>query len=220
MLYNNYMKQKIINYILSLTMFTSIVAVPVTARALPKAAAQSAVQNTTSETETTEDATARTTRIANYKKDLKETLTTAAKTRLAERCVAAQALLKVKKSNNYSVHASRVEAYDKIAAKLQELSTAASAKGVNVAVLQANITELQIKIDAYKAAYTPYRLALSDLSAIDCKADAVAFKAALETARTKQTEVYDAAKAVRTYLKETVKPTIISIKKALESIEG
>lgn len=226
------MKKRITYFAMSLSLLIAYIAVPITAHSVSAETTtttvkqedsirttESTTHDSATEVESAEDKAARPARITEYKKQLKETLTTAAKTRIEGRCVAAQALLKVKKSNNYSVHTARTDAYDKILSKLQELSATASAKGVDVTLLQTNITELQAKIAAFKTANTPYQLALTDLLAIDCKTDPIAFKAALEAARTKQTDVYNASQAIRTYLKETVKPTLITIKKALESEE-
>lgn len=224
------MKKKFAYFAMSLSLLLTFAVVPVSARAetddtmktttvKQEDSAESTTDDSATEVESAEDSAARPTRITSYKKQLKETLTAAAKTRITDRCVAAQALLKVKKSNNFSVHAARTEKYDKILARLQDLSAAASAKGVDVTLLQTNITELQAKITTFKTANTPYQQALTDLLAIDCKTDPIAFKAALEAARTDQTAVYDAAQAIQSYLKESVKPTLITIKKALESTE-
>ena len=226
MLYNRVMNKKIAYFAMSFTLLLNVAILQVAVHAQTEEMSTTAVPATQTpmpsssgeaEVESAEDSAARPTRITNYKKNLKVNLTNSAKARIGERCTAAQAQLKVKKNNNFSVHATRVEAYDKIMAKLKELSASASAKGADVSALQTNITELQGKIVTFKTAHTPYQQALTDLTAIDCKADPVAFKAALEVARTNQTAVFEAAKAVRTYLKETVKPTLTTLKTVLES---
>ena len=167
----------------------------------------------------TEDSPARTTRIENYKKSLKEALTAAAKTRITERCLAAQAVVKTKITNNSNAATARTAAYNKIVENLEGVvaKVAADAPSVDTAELQANITVLQTKIAAFTTANTTYQQSLTDLSVLDCKTDPTAFKAALEAARTDQQAVLTSAKDIRTYLTDTVKLTLQELKTKLDS---
>ena len=181
---------------------------------------EDATTSTTSTTATTtasNDTAARTTRIEAYKKSLKETLTAAAKTRITEKCSAAQVLVKAKVTSNTAVATARHNAYDKIVDDLEDLQTAATAKGANVAALTANIAALKVKVAAFTTANSVYQSSLSDLSLLDCKTDPTAFKAALESARTNQAAVLVAAKDVRTYLTDTVKPSLVALKTAMSA---
>jgi len=210
------MKKKIAYLALSLGLFASVLSAPVLGYAL--ADSNSGTDNTaTTNAANTDEKAKRDARVESYKKTLKETLTAAVKTRITERCVASQALVKVRSTNNSNAGAARTTSYNAIATKLESLSTAAAAKGAPVTTLNANITELKVKIVAFTTADTTYKDALADLSALDCKTDPTAFKAALETARSDQASVFAASKAIRAYLVDTVKPTLSAIKTALNS---
>lgn len=175
-----------------------------------------ATTSTTQETET-EDSAGRSTRVDTYKKELKETLTNAVKLRIAERCVASQGIVKVKSTNNSAITKTRNDAYEKVVANLKAVAAAAQKKNINVNTLNANVQALETKVLAFQAANTTFQQALGDLAAVDCKTDPTAFKAALETVRKDQLAVFNAAKDIRTYLKDTVKPTLQAIKAQLES---
>lgn len=169
-----------------------------------------------STTTTTEDS-GRSSRLETYKKELKETLTTEVKTRIATRCVAAQGVVKGKTTSNDAITTARETTYDKIISDLQGVVSAASAQDVDITALQSNISELQAKIVSFKTANTTYQQALSDLGQMDCKTDPTAFKAALEAARTDQLAVFNAAKTIRSYLNDTVKVTLNALKAKLKS---
>jgi hypothetical protein len=168
---------------------------------------------------TSDDSAGRASRLEKEKKDLKETLTDATKTRISERCVAAQGLVKKKTTNNESTTTERTKAYDQIITELQAIVAAAQVKTIDVTELQGEITTLQAKITTFKTANSTYQQALTDLSLLDCKTDPVAFKAALETARTDQLAVFNSAKDIRTYLTGTVKPTLETLKAKLNSAQ-
>lgn len=227
------MKKTFVYISLSLSLLLSAVVVPVSALSSADSSNKIAHADSTDKSEdnaddsandATEDATddskSRTVRLDKYKKDLKETLTAASKLRIAERCIAAQSVVKLKKTNNIVSTNARTKSYDAIVVKLTSLSTAAAAKGADVTALNANITELKAKIVTFKSANTTFQQAVADLSVLDCKTDPVAFKAALETARTDQIAVFTAAKAIRSYLTDTVKPTLKVIKAALEGADN
>ena len=242
MLYNTIMKKKFAYFAMSLSFSLSLVAMPVYVRALSGSDSNNTTTTTTSTTattdpqketeneaeletekstteapETTEVKTARETRVGDYKKLLKETMTTALKARISSKCVPAQALLKTKSNKNSAKTKVRTDAYDKIVTELETLSTSVAAKGADVTALQASITTLKANIATFKAANTVYQLALADIAALDCKTDPTAFKAALEVARTNQIVVFNAAKTIRTQLTATVKPALELIKTSLEA---
>ncbi len=211
------MKKKFAYFAMSFSLFLSLAVTPASALAQDESTDDSSALTTTS---TSDDSSGRPARVEAYKKALKETITAAAKLRIAERCVEAQKVVKVKKAKNVVAITARTKAYDTIVTRLTALSTAAAAKDADVTVLNANITELKAKIFTLKTASTTFQQSVTDLSAIDCKTDPIAFKASLETARTNQMAVSNAATAIRTYLKDTVKPTLKALKAALESTDN
>ena len=214
MLYNIVMKKKLlyIAFVFSLVFTVSPAALAVTEGRSGWVSASRASNETA-----TEDSAGRSSRVETYKKELKETLSNAAKLRIAERCVASQGLVKVKSTNNTAITKERNEAYEKIIANLKAVAAAAQKKNVNVNTLNANVQVLETKVLAFQTANTTYQQALGDLTAVDCKTDPTAFKAALETVRKDQLAVFNAAKDIRTYLKDTVKPTLQAIKAQLKT---
>jgi hypothetical protein len=177
----------------------------------------SALADSTSNSSTTDDSTSRTTRIDAYKKGFKDALTAATKVRIAERCVAAQALVKAKSANNKVTTNLRTTAYDTIVTDLEDLSTALEAKDIDVMTLDANIATLKTKITVFKTANTTYQQALQDLAAMDCKTDPTGFKATLDIVRTDQAALLNSALDIRTYLSGTVKPTLLALKEAAKT---
>ena len=242
MLYNITMKKKLIYLTMSLTFSLSLLAGPVFVRAESGSGSDMSTTTSTSGstttaepeneaeneaeleteksiTETNSNKGARDARIGDYKKLLKETMTTALKARISSRCVPAQALVKSKSTKNNKASKIRVEAYDEIVSKLEKVVTAAGAKDVDITALQASITTLKADIATFKTANTAYQQALTDMTVIDCKTDPTAFKAALEVARTNQIAVFNAAKTIRTHLTATVKPALVLVKADLSSAE-
>ena len=216
MLYNSSMKKKLLYFVTSLCLIFSI-TVPVSAHS---ESLGTIGQNRATEeinASAVDDSAGRPARLETYKKGLKETLTETVKTRIAGRCVAAQAILKAKIDNNLKTTSARTIAYEKIVNDLQKVVTAATAKDVDTTDLEANITVLQTKIAAFKTANTTFQQALTDVGALDCKTDPTAFKAALNTARVNQAAVLTSAKDIRTYVKDTVKVTLQALKTELNS---
>jgi len=210
--------KKLITLCMSLSLLFGFSPVLVHAVSETKTEEAATTSVTTTAPEDTEAKTkARATRVDAYKKNLKETLTTTVKNRIADRCQAAQTLVKVKTRNNTDITEKRTEKYDGIVAKLESLATRLAGEDADVSALNANIVELKSKITLFTTANESYQDALSDLETVECKTDPTAFKAALEAARAAQVKVHDAAKEIRTYLVGTVKPALQAIKAASES---
>jgi len=215
MLYNSDMKKKLVYFVTSLSLVFALGA-PLAAQAEGQTVTSNST-TTTTDSSSTDDSAGRPSRLEAEKKNLKEALTEAIKTRIAGRCVAAQAIVKGKLKNNGVISTTRTSLYDDVVTNLQALVTAAKAKNVDVTELQTEITTLQAKIASFKAVNTTYQQALADLSALDCKTDPTAFKAALEAARADQLAVFNSAKDIRTYLNDTVKVTLKALKTKLDS---
>jgi hypothetical protein len=242
MLYNVPMKKNLVNIVMSFGLLMSVIGTPLAAHAEgiqglgatfasdstitttdkknppippttpnPSGSTSKGTETTTPPT-TTDDSSGRQSRIEAEKKNMKETLTTELKTRIAERCLAAQARVKTKTTENTTATTARTKTYDEIITKLQAIVTEATANKLDVTSLQAEIIVLQTKITAFKTANATYRQDLLDLSLLDCKTDPTAFKAALTTARTDQQAVLLAAKNIRSYLIDTIKPTLQALK--------
>ena len=102
---------------------------------------------------------------------------------------------------------------------LNKLQTKLSGQGVDTTQLAAEITALKEKIDTFNNDLGAYRETLSDIANMDCEADPSAFKASLDQARESLKKVHADAVDIRTYVKDTIKPTLQTIRSGLENAE-
>ncbi|MGH7249826.1 MAG: hypothetical protein ACREGC_02530, partial [Minisyncoccia bacterium] len=131
--------------------------------------------------------------------------------------VAAQTKIGVLQTRFGNSVVTRTKAYDNLESRLDKLTTNLKAKSVDTTTLEQQITELKSKITTYNTDLTAYKQSLSDLKAVDCKTDPDGFQAALQAARSAHDTLVNDALAVRTYLVDTIRPTLESIAKSLES---
>lgn len=155
-------------------------------------------------------------RLQERKSKLKTTVTSTEKLRIQSRCKNSQGKLSSLDGRIKGIQTSREAAYSKITTKLTDLQTKLKAKGVDTAQLDTQIAELNKKIDQYKTDLATYKQAVTDLSAMDCSADPTAFKASLETARAALLTVRQDAVAIKSYVTQTIRPTLQQIKAQLE----
>lgn len=147
-------------------------------------------------------------RVANYKATLGREVTTSETSKTKLRCSVAQANAKNLAARLGTVQKNRAAGYDNILKVLNTLATNLDKQAFETTALQENITTLQTKVDAYKASMTTYQQAVSDAATVDCVADPTAFIAALQTARTAHGAVITQIADIRTYVTNTVKPTL------------
>lgn len=174
--------------------------------------------DTTTKPLTAEEKQALAARIKERKTALKIKLTTTEKTRIVAKCSASQGVVGNVKGKLQSTENARIKAYTTIKNNLTELSTKLKDKGVNTTGLEAALTTLQTKIDTFNTDLAKYKQAISDLKEVDCKADPDGFKASLETARTALQTVNTDGVAIRTYLTDTLKPLLKTIRTQLEPL--
>lgn len=139
-------------------------------------------------------------------------LTAAEASKLKTKCVAAQGIVKTQEIKVNSGITARSKAYDELLDHLDKLIAKLKAANVSTTDLEAERTALKTKIDTFKKDLTTYKVALSDVQALGCLADPTGFKAALEDARTARKTVADDAAAIRSYVNDTIKPTLKTIK--------
>lgn len=172
------------------------------------------------ETEPAEDAKSIADRIAQRKTELKTKLTALEKTRIQTKCKASQGNLSSEKGRIKGLETSRSEVYTNLLNRLNSLSEKLKVKGVDTTTLNSDIATLKTKIDTFNTDLTAYKTAVTDLSGMDCAADPDGFKASLEAARSALKKVNDDGAAVRSYLSDTIKPLLKSIRTELEKSES
>lgn len=174
--------------------------------------------NDITETETeTHDMTER---IDKFKASFKVRLGLAEAANIKAKCVAAQGVVgKIHTRFGNSV-TKRTQAYTELQKNLDKLVEKLKAKNVDTASLEQQITELKSKITTYSTNLAAYKQALSDLKEINCKTDPTGFQAALLAARSARNTLVTDVLAIRTYLVDTIKPTLKTIKTQLEGKEN
>jgi chromosome segregation ATPase len=136
---------------------------------------------------------------------------------LAQRCKPAQPLLKNLGDKVRSNVPQRHKAYEALNTHLTALAEKLEAKNVDTGTLKQQQAALNEKITVYKTDIANYQQALDDLVAMDCAADPVAFKASLEEARALRENLSKTITEIRTYVMETIKPTLVAIRTSLAS---
>lgn len=154
-------------------------------------------------------------RLEARKTQLKTRLDAAKQARITSRCKASQGKLSSISGRIKGLETSRTQVYENLLSRLNKLSEKLATRGIDVAGLNTQITELTALITTFNTELAEYKQTVADLADMDCAADPPAFQASLEAARTARTETAEAAKAVRAYLKDTIKPTLGELKAQL-----
>ncbi|MCX6729569.1 MAG: hypothetical protein NTV95_02895 [Candidatus Saccharibacteria bacterium] len=196
---------KRLKLILSSLIVTPLLLIPVVAHAATTTT-ETTTETTTTTTETTEK------RIAKYKLALKTQPTAAEQIKIKANCKAAQVKGRILSAQITQKITLRSAAYVAVTGKIDGLITDLKAANVDTTKLQTERDALQKLITTYGTDLKVYQDSITDMNAIDCVADPVGFKAALEAARTSQATVLKDIKAIKAYVKDTIKPTLEDIK--------
>ncbi len=192
---------------------TPVVATAQGNRPNKKVAQDGTMQTTTVSEETTaSEAEARKMRLEGRKAALKTRIDAVKQARIKNRCEASQGKLSSISGRIKGLETSRTQVYANLSDRLTKLNDRLKGANVDTAELEAQITQLNTLIDAFNANLEAYRLSVSDIAEMDCAVDPVSFQASLESARTARAETADSATAIRTYLTETIKPSLAELK--------
>lgn len=157
------------------------------------------------------------TRIEKRKAELKVKLTNAEKLNLQNKCKAAQGQVSSVKGRAKGLETSRSEVNENIISNLTKLSEKLKNKGIDTSVLNADIAVLKTKIATFNTDLTTYKQAVSDVAVMDCKADPDGFKASLAAARTSLENVNKDSQAIKSYVKDTIKPLLQTLRGKLDT---
>ncbi|RTK95110.1 hypothetical protein EKI60_01495 [Candidatus Saccharibacteria bacterium] len=156
-------------------------------------------------------------RIEEYKEKLLVKPTAAEQTRLKTRCQPAQGISKTLATKVDTSHKARAAAYEQITTKLDKLVAGLEETDFNTTELKAQQKKLGEMTTSYAKNYAVYKDALADLNALDCMADPVAYKAALEVARATRLTLSREVAVIKAYLTDTVPPQLLKAKTALDN---
>lgn len=132
-------------------------------------------------------------------------------------CVIAQAKLKDLQAHVAGVQKVRGDAYKNITDLLADLQTKLNNQAFEITSIKAVSDTYNNKVGDYTSNLSAYKQALDDSVAVDCVKDPYGFKGALETARLYHDRMVPSITDIRSYLTNTVKPSLTNIKTALES---
>ncbi len=149
--------------------------------------------------------------------ELKVKLSGAEKLNIQTKCKAAQGLVSSVKGRVNGLETSHSEVYTNIVTHLTDLSLKLKNKGLVTTALDADIAILKTKITTFDADLAAYKLAVGDLTDMDCKTNPDGFKASLMAARSAQETVSKDAQGVRAYVNDTIKPLLKTIRTELET---
>lgn len=177
-------------------------------------------QATTTATTDETTATELKARLEKRKADLKTKLTNAQKTALKNKCKAAQGRVSSVGGRAKGILTSRTKVHQNLVSRLENLSEKLDAKNVDTAEFNDMIAELKAKIATFETNYAIYQQTITDLESMDCATDPDGFKASLEAARLNLQTVNNDAKAIRSYLTESIKPLLVTIRAQLASTQA
>lgn len=156
-------------------------------------------------------------RITNYRAALGREIRENEQNQIRLRCGVAQANAKTLSTRLARVRDARFAAYDKILKDLNALLGRLENQAYETTALQENINTLQGKVDSFKTNMTNYYNAVNDMATMDCNADPVGFIAAVEAARKAHALVLPEITDIRTYVTNTIKPTLAQVREQIES---
>lgn len=155
------------------------------------------------------------TRIEEHKAALKTKLTTLEQRHVQLVCKAAQGKLTSTINRVKGVETSREAIYKALTTHLTDLITKLKAKGADTKALEDEVTVLNTKIATFNTDLATYKQDLNDLGTMTCTTDPTGFKAQLETSRSARLKVLADATTIKAYVKDTIKPTLQTIRQKL-----
>lgn len=161
-------------------------------------------------------------RIEKRKTDLKLRITATEKQRLQTRCKNSTGKFNALDGRIKGIETSRTQVYENLADRLTKLSEKLQERNVDTTEFDAEIAQLQEKIATFQTDLAAYKQAVADLKDMgaDCATDAEGFKASLETARSALQKVKVDAADIKTFVNDTIKPTLKEIREGIVKEDG
>ncbi|HSX45086.1 MAG TPA: hypothetical protein VLF39_03205 [Candidatus Saccharimonadales bacterium] len=157
-------------------------------------------------------------RITQRKAEFKTKLTTLQQNRVKLRCKQAQGGgIKSLDGRIKGLQTSRKEVYTNLVDRLNKLVDKLKTKGIDTTKLESEITVIKGKIDTFNNDLATYKQDVGDLKDLNCSSDPVGFKASLESTRTERQTLVNDGKAIKDYVKNTIKPTLKDIRGQIDA---
>lgn len=139
--------------------------------------------------------------------------------RLPTVCKAAQGKAAAALAKANELQKSRPEIYAKLNVHLSGLTTKLKTAGIDVTNLQTETTSLLGRTDGFKTNLSSYQQTLNDLVTMDCANDPVGFQASLDAARDQHDKLQQQSADIKSYVSETIKPTLKNLRQQLAKSE-
>lgn len=152
--------------------------------------------------------------------ELKIKLTVAQIALLKKKCVGAQTNVKALETKVDGGVTARSKAYSELLDHLDSIIVKLKAANVSTTDLEKERATLDTKITTFKTDLAKYKVALADARGMSCTADPASFKAALEASRAARVVVAADAVAIRSYVTDTIKPTLKAIADDLDATKS
>jgi chromosome segregation ATPase len=175
-----------------------------------------AVNETATPSQSVDDSASLQKRLDNRKNELKVKLTAVEQQKIQLKCKASQGNISSLKGRINGIETSRTNVHRELVDRLTKLGDKVKAQNVDITELQKEIDALKSQISTFDTDLAAYKQAVSDLTAMDCAKDPTAFKASLLAARAAHDKVAIDAKNIRSYVNDTIKPTLQQLRKQLE----
>lgn len=156
-------------------------------------------------------------RIQERKEELKTKLTAAKEERIQARCQSAQGKLSSLSGRITGLETSRTQVYANLMNRLSNVQDRLQAQGVDTAALDANIQQLQTKINAFNTSLQSYKTIIGDVTVGECADDAEGFQASIDAARAALKDMREQSTDIREYLKGTIKTTLQTLREQVQA---
>jgi hypothetical protein len=156
-------------------------------------------------------------RVKKAKDKSSEQSTVAQQRRIEARCTSAQ-----EKINNLRTKISdsiekRREIYLSASTRLAELLQKLELTDIDTSSLGLAVSDMDDLLTSTRFSVDSYMQNLADLSEMDCESDPDGFKALLQDARTKRSEILSGQSEIKTFKDEILKPALQEIRQALNA---
>jgi chromosome segregation ATPase len=169
----------------------------------------------TSGTDSTSDAKGLEDRLQKRKTEFKTNLTATQKLRLTQKCKPSQAVIKKLGDKTNANVPARAVAFTNLQTHLDALVTKLGSTSADLTELKSEQATLKTKLDTFNTDLAAYKTTLSDLQAVNCATDPTAFEASLAAARTARQKLATELTDIKSYVKDTIKPTLVKIRQQL-----
>lgn len=156
-------------------------------------------------------------RIEQYKSKITTQPSKSELSKLQLHCKVAQTNLKTLDERIAKVQTKRTEAYKTINTRLQKQIEVLKDKKIAVADLEEKVNQFKTDTDKFNADLVTYKQAVADASQVDCGADPLAMRAALQESRNTHARLITELAQIRQNVNNLLKPSLKQVKEDLKA---